>query len=188
MSPQGEITQILLNWDRDRQQAVNQLMPVVYQEMHKLAAAYLRRERTGHTLQPTALIHEVYVRLVQQDTPEWKDRAHFFGVAAQVMRQVLVDFARKYRSAKRGSGQTISIQEIAAAPLEQCDVLLQVHEAMERLRETDSRKCQVLELRYFGGMTREEIAEALGVSLGTVKRDLMLAEAWLRSAMTSSPE
>src|SRR5262252_9221598 len=111
MTPQGDITQILLSWDEDRQRAVNQLMPVVYQEMHRLAASYLRRERSGHTLQPTALIHEVYVRLVRQDAPEWKDRAHFFGVAAQIMRQVLVDFARKSRAAKRGGGHIVSIDE-----------------------------------------------------------------------------
>lgn len=187
MTPQGEITRILLSWNEDRQAAVNQLMPVVYREMHKLAASYLRRERTGHTLQPTALIHEAYIRLVRQDAPEWKHRAHFFGVAAQIMRQVLVDFARKSRAAKRGGGQSVSIEEMAAAPLEDCDVLLQVHEAMERLRETDARKCEVLELRYFGGMTREEIAEALGVSVGTVKRDLLLGEAWLRAALKPGP-
>ena len=182
---QGDITEILLNWENNRQEAINQLMPVVYQELHKLAASYLRRERSGHTLQPTALIHEVYVRLIRQDAPGWKDSAHFFGVAAQMMRQVLVDCARKYRSAKRGGGQNISLEDLAAAPLEQCDVLLPVNEAMERLRESDARKCEVLELRYFGGMTREEIAEALGVSVGTVKRDLLLGEAWLRSAMAT---
>lgn len=183
MSSSGNVTQILQSWEHDREGALKELMPVVYHELRRLAASYLLRERPDHTLQPTALIHEAYLRLVRQDTPTWKDRAHFFGVAAQVMRQVLVDSARKHRAAKRGPGHKISIGEVASAPLEQCEVFLQLHDALEKLNEVDQRKCRVLELRYFGGMRREEIAEALGVSVGTIKRDLLLGEAWLRSAM-----
>ena len=177
------ITAILQSWDSDPQAAIGQLTPLLYSELRKLAASYLRRERPNHTLQPTALINEAYLRLLDQPTPVWKDRAHFFGVAARIMRQILVDFARQYRAAKRDGGIQVTLEPGALASLNRSDELLAVDEALEKLRAVDARKCQVIELRYFGGLTREEIAEALGLTIPTVKRDLTLGEAWLRRAL-----
>ena len=183
MSDPGEITRVLLNWDADRQLALDKLTPVVYSELHRIAASYLRRERTDHTLQPTALIHEAYLRLIDQNSSAWRDRAHFFGVAAQIMRQVLVDFARKHRAAKRGGGQKLSLDAAPAITVDHAAEFLHVHEALEKLKEVDARKAQVIELRYFGGLSREEVAEALNLTLPTVKRDLSIGEAWLRRAL-----
>jgi RNA polymerase sigma factor (TIGR02999 family) len=180
------ITAILQSWDRDPQGAIGQLTPLLYAELRKLAASYLRRERPDHTLQPTALIHEAYLRLMDQPTPQWRDRAHFFGVAARIMRQLLVDFARQYRAAKRDAGHRVTLEPGALASLQRSEELLAVDEALEKLRVFDERKCQVIELRYFGGLTREEVAEALGLTLATVKRDLTLGEAWLRRALDNT--
>jgi len=177
------ITAILQSWDRDPELAMGQLTPVLYAELRKLAASYLRRERPNHTLQPTALINEAYLRLMDQPTPAWRDRAHFFGVAARIMRQILVDFARRYRAAKRDGGMQVTLEPGALASLDRSEELLAVDEALEKLRAVDPRKCQVIELRYFGGLTRDEIAEALSLTLPTVKRDLSLGEAWLRRAL-----
>jgi RNA polymerase sigma-70 factor (ECF subfamily) len=182
------ITAILQSWDRDPEAAIGELTPLLYSELRKLAAAYLRRERPNHTLQPTALINEAYLRLIDQPTPVWRDRAHFFGVAARLMRQILVDFARQYRAAKRDGGLQVTLEAGALASLERSEELLAVDQALEKLRAVDQRKFQVIELRYFGGLTRDEIAEALGLTLPTVKRDLALGEAWLRRALdTTSP-
>lgn len=177
------ITAILQSWDRDPEAAIGQLTPVLYAELRRLAASYLRRERPNHTLQPTALIHEAYLRLMDQPSPAWRDRAHFFGVAARIMRQILVDFARRYHAAKRDGGVQVTLDAGALASLDRSEELLAVDEALDKLRAVDSRKCQVIELRYFGGLTRDEIAEALGLTLPTVKRDLSLGEAWLRHAL-----
>lgn len=179
----GTVTRMLVDWRAGDQAALDRLTPVVYHELHRLAAAYLRRERPDHTLQPTALIHEAYLRLIDQSVPAFNSRAHFFGVAAHLMRQILVDFARAHRATKRGSGNKVEIDEarhLTAAP---SDDLLDLHESIERLAAVDARKARVVELRYFGGLSREEVAEALGLTLATVKRDLSLAEAWLRRDM-----
>ena len=140
----------------------------------------MRRERPDHALQPKALINEAYVRLVDQRTPQFANRKHFFGVAAQIMRQVLVDFARAHRADKRGAGEKAPFDEAMAVSVEPSAALIDLHEALERLAAFDERKAKVIELRYFGGLSREEVADTLGLTLATVKRDLLLGEAWLR--------
>ena len=180
MGPSGDITQVLLNWEADRENALNHLMPVVYGELRKIAASLMRNERSDHTLQPTVLINEAYLRLVRQDVATWKDRAHFFGVAAHLMRQILVDHARRRGAKKRGSAERpVSDHEIAVGP-GNLDVILDLDEALNRMQDWDQRKLQVVELHYFGGLKAEEISEALDLSLPTVRRDLLLGRAWLR--------
>ena len=181
--PSREITKLLIDWKGGNAEALNELAPMVYQELRKLAASCLRSDRPDHTLQPTALIHEAYLRLIDQSMPGWQNRSHFFGVAARLMRQVLVDFARSRQSQKRGGGNKVTLNEAVAYSEENSSRLLEINEALDRLAAFDERKCKVIELRYFGGLDREEIAEALGVSLATVKRDLAIAEAWLRREM-----
>jgi RNA polymerase sigma factor (TIGR02999 family) len=157
-------------------------MPLVYHELRRLAGGYLRGERPDHTLQPTALIHEAYVRLVEQDVPEWQGRAHFYGVAARLMRQILVDHARTRRASKRGGDQRkLSLDD--APPVfthEDAASLVALDEALKKLAALDERQCRVVEMRAFGGMGVEETARALGVSEPTVKRDMRVAQAWLR--------
>jgi RNA polymerase sigma factor (TIGR02999 family) len=178
-SPQ-EMTQLLLDWRRGDKAALDKLMPLVYDELRRLAAHYLRREREDHTLQPTALVHEAYVRLIDQSHMDWKNRAHFFGVAAQVMRHILVDYARSHKAAKRGSGQReMSLDEAAVYSVERATDLVALDEALEALAAIDGRKGQAIELRYFGGLDIEEISEVLDISVATVRRDLRLAEAWI---------
>ena len=184
--PSREITKLLIDWKGGNAEAFNELAPMVYQELRKLAASCLRSDRPDHTLQPTALIHEAYLRLIDQSMPGWQNRSHFFGVAARLMRQVLVDFARSRQSQKRGGGNKVTLNEAVAYSEANSSRLLEINEALDRLAAFDERKCKVIELRYFGGLDREEIAEALGVSLATVKRDLALAEAWLRREMGST--
>lgn len=186
MSPQDDITVILKRWGTDRESALNELTPVVYHELRKIAAGYLRRQRGDHTLQPTALINEVYLRLVRQDSATFDDRSHFFALAARVMRQILVDAARAHQAEKRGSGQKVQLASEfdAVTPGPFVDVLA-VHEALDKLEFVNARAAQGIELRYFGGLQLEEIAEMLCVSLATLKRDLSLGEAWLRRALSS---
>lgn len=182
----GQVTGLLARWRGGDQQALDAIAPIVYAELRKLAAAYMRRERPDHTLQPTALIHEAYVRLVDQQLPAFDNRSHFFGIAAQIMRQVLVDFARAHRADKRGSGLKAPLEEAALLSIEPSGRLIDLHEALERLAAFDARKAKVIELRYFGGLTREEVADALNLTLATVKRDLSLGEAWLRRELAGS--
>ena len=177
-----EITRILFDWDRDPQEALDRLTPLVYDELRRLAASYLSRERSGHTLQPTALVHEAYLRL-SGESIAWKNRGHFFGVAARAMRLILVDSARRHYSQKRGSGKKVELEEEIAYSEDKAHEFLDLNDAIEALKKWDERKCGVLEMKYFGGMEREHIAEALGVSVGTVKRDLAIAEAFLRREM-----
>ena len=184
--PSREITRLLIDWKDGNAEAMNELAPMVYKELRKLAAACLRNDRPGHTLQPTALIHEAYLRLIDQSMPGWQNRSHFFGVASRLMRQILVDFARNRQSQKRGGGKKVTLNEAVAFSEANSSRLLEINEALDRLAAFDERKCKVIELRYFGGLDREEIAEALAVSLATVKRDLALAEAWLRREMSST--
>jgi RNA polymerase sigma-70 factor, ECF subfamily len=184
MSPAGDITTILKRWSTDRPAALEELTPVVYQELRKIAAAYLRRERENNTLQPTALINEAWLRLVKQDGASPQDRSHFYGVAARVMRQILVDAARTRRAAKRGAGNKVTLDERIELSNSRGDYdFLALHEALDMLAKQNPRTAQVVELRYFGGLQLEEIADHLSISLATVKRDQALGEAWLRRAL-----
>lgn len=183
----GDITLILKRWDTDREAAAEALTPIVYGELRKIAAAYLRRERPNHTLQPTALIHEAYVRLVKQDSAGLQDRSHFYALAARTMRRVLVDGARAYHAEKRGAGNKVQLDERMEFDAGDRVVdFLAVHEALDKLGSHDSRAAQAVELRYFGGLQLDEIAAALSVALATVKRDLTFGEAWLRRALAEA--
>jgi RNA polymerase sigma-70 factor (ECF subfamily) len=182
MEPGAPITQLLVDWSRGDQAALGELTAHIYRELQALAGAYLGRGLPNQTLQPTALVNEVWLRLIaQSQLPRWEDRAHFFGIAARLMRLVLVDHARARSAAKRGgAAEPITLQEtILVSPARAPDVL-ELNEALEGLAKVDARKAKVIELRYFGGMEREEIALALDLTLPTVKRDLRLGEAWLR--------
>jgi RNA polymerase sigma factor (TIGR02999 family) len=181
MSTRGEITRLLANWSKGDQAALDELLPIVYDELHRLARSYMHRERPDHTLQTTALVHEAYLRLVGKPNPRWQTRAHFFAAAAQVMRHILIDYARGRRRAKRGKGMPeLSLDEAAVLSDERTDELLAVDDALTRLTAVDARKGRVFELRYFGGMSVDEAAEALKVSPATVARDWRMAKAWLR--------
>jgi len=159
-------------------------MPLVYRELRRIAELHLRRERPGHTLQPTALIHEAYLKLAKQGMPDWQNRAHFFGIASKIMRQVLVDWARKNYASKRGGEATkVSLDEAFVVSRERGSELLALDDALNALAKFDERGSRAVEMKYFGGLALEEIAEALGVSVPTVGRDLRAAEAWLRRAL-----
>jgi RNA polymerase sigma factor (TIGR02999 family) len=181
MSTPSQITGLLADWSKGDQTALAKLLPLVYDELHRLASRYMRRERPDHTLQTTALVHEAYLRLVGQKNVRWQTRVHFFAAAAQVMRHILVDHARGRRRAKRGEGlPEVSLEEAAVITNERADELLAVDTALTRLTAVDARKSRVFELRYFGGMSVEEAAQALQVSPATVARDWRMAKAWLR--------
>jgi len=181
MSTQGEITQLLADWSEGDEAALKRLLPLVYGELHKLANLYMRRERQDHTLQTTALVHEAYLRLVGQQNVQWQTRAHFFAVAARVMRNILVDHARGRGRAKRGDGKPeLPLGDAAVMSDERADELVAVNTALDSLTAVDPRKGRVFELRYFGGMSVDEAAEALRVSPATVTRDWRMARAWLR--------
>lgn len=178
--PPNEITQLLLRWSHGDQSALSQLLPVVYQELHKLAQGYLRRERPGHTLQPTALINEAYLRLIKQDFPEWQSRRHFFGVAAQLMRQILVEHARARSAGKRDGGQKFTLDEALTFSVDKASELVALDDALVSMAKFDERKVRIIELRYFGGLSLEETAEVLGLSVTTISDEQRLARAWLR--------
>jgi RNA polymerase sigma factor (TIGR02999 family) len=182
MGEHPSITQLLGEWNKGNRAALDELTPHVYRELHILARKYLSRGRPNQTLQPTALINEAYLRLIDQSQPvHFENRSHFFGIAARLMRIVLVDYARAHYAAKRGRGATfVTIEETAALVANQAPDVLKVDEALRHLAILDERKSKVIELRFFGGLTREEISIALGLTTATVKRDLRLAEAWLR--------
>lgn len=181
MPGEPPITQLLVDWRQGDKAALEELTPRVYRELQGLARAYLRRGAPNLTLQPTALVNEAWLRLIDQSQlPKWESRAHFFGIAARLMRLVLVDHARMQHAAKREGGQAVTLGDsIALSPARTPDVLA-VNEALDALAKVDERKAKVIELRYFAGMDREEIATALDLTVPTVKRDLRLAEAWLR--------
>ena len=160
------------------------LMPLVYEELHQLAHRHMRRESPGHMLQTSALVNEAFVKLVDQRNVRWQNRAHFFGIAAEMMRRILVDYARSRNYAKRGGGvQHVSFDEGLIVSDERTNEIVKVHEALEQLAEFDPRKSQIVELRFFGGLNIDETAEVLGVSPGTVMRDWTMAKAWLRREM-----
>lgn len=174
------ITELLAAWRQGDQAALTQLMPVVYQELRKIADSYLRRESHGHTLQPTALIHEAYLRLIDQSLPQWQNRAHFFGVAAQLMRQILVEHARAQLAQKRGGGaRQVELDDALSYVPERAADLVALDDALTSLAEFDARKSQLIELRYFGGLSVEETAHVMDVSVSTVVREQRLARAWL---------
>ncbi len=176
-----EITDLLVAWSNGDQEALDKLTPLVYQELHRLAEHYMKGERLGHILQTTALVNEVYLRLIDWKNVEWQDRAHFFGVSAQLMRHILVKFARNRLTAKRGGGGLqVSLSEAANMPSAQNLDLVALDDALNALAALDPRQSQVIEMRFFGGLSIEETAEALKVSPGTVRRDWSLAQAWLR--------
>ena len=180
--PEG-ITQLLLDWRNGDQAALDQLVPFVYEELHRLARSYMRREQPGHTLQTTALINEAYLRLIEQQV-SWQNRSHFFGVAARLMRQILVDHARAQQTVKRGGDQfQVSLSQAVESISREAAELLALDEALKSLATIDLRKSQVIELRYFGGLTIAETAEVLGVSHTTIEEDWKVARAWLRREM-----
>ena len=179
-SPQN-VTEMLRDWRNGDQEALERLIPVVYDELHRQAANYLRRELPGHTLQTTALIHEAYLRLMNQENIEWQDRAHFYAIAARLMRQILIDHARKRRATKRGGSDIkVPLGEAMVISPERGVDLVALDEALTRLATIDPQQSRIVELRYFSGLSVEETAEVLAVSSRTVKRDWNVAKAWLR--------
>jgi RNA polymerase sigma factor (TIGR02999 family) len=175
-----EVTQLLQSWSEGNQEALDKLVPLVHAELHRLARHYMSNERPGHTLQTTELVNEAYVRLIDWKNVRWQNRAHFFGVAAQIMRRILVDFARSRASAKKGGGtQYVSLSEAMTISPERGEDLIALDDALESLAELDSRKSRIVELRFFGGLSVEETAEVLKISARTVMRDWGLAQAWL---------
>jgi RNA polymerase sigma factor (TIGR02999 family) len=180
MRAPGQVTQLLHDWSDGDSAALEQLMPIIYGELRSLAGRYLRHERRDHTLQPTALVHEAFFRLVNQNDVDWQSRAHFFGIAAQMMRRVLIDHARFHHRGKRGAGLIkVDLDQAEGWSEEQADEIVALHEALEGLARIDPRKARTVELRYFGGLSVEETAEVLGLSPNTVTRDWTLAKAWL---------
>ncbi|SRR5260370_2837665 len=174
-----EITGLLRDWENGDREALNRLMPIVYDELRRAARNYMRRERASRTLQATALVNEVYLRLVDITNVRWQDRAHFFAIAASMMRRILLDAARARAAGKRGGGELrITLHEDVLA-LDQAAGLVAIDDALQALSQVDSRKAQVVELRFFGGLSVEEMAEVLGISPQSVKRDWKLARAWL---------
>jgi RNA polymerase sigma factor (TIGR02999 family) len=178
------VTTLLKAWSSGDESALDRIAPILYAELRQLAGSYLRRERRGHTLQPTELVHEAFVRLIQQDTPDYRSRAHFLAIAARHMRQILVDHARRRQRAKRGSGAVQVTVDVAslASPQRSVD-LVALDQGMAALSEFDERKSKILEMHFFGGMALEEIAAVLDVHVNTVGRDLRIARAWLHSRL-----
>jgi RNA polymerase sigma factor (TIGR02999 family) len=184
--PRSRITQLLLAWSEGRREALDDLTPLVYEDLRKLAVLYMGRERVDHALQPTALVHEAYLRLVDQQKVKWRNRVHFYGVAATMMRRILVDEARIRQAEKRGAGwERVTLDEGLAATAPREVNVLALHEALERLAAFDPQQARIVELRYFGGLTIEETAEVIGISPATVVREWTIAKAWLRSDLSS---
>jgi RNA polymerase sigma factor (TIGR02999 family) len=178
------VTRLLQRWQGGDRDALDAITPLVYQELRRIASSYIRRERSGHTLQPTELLHEAFLRLINQQDQTWKNRAHFYGVAAHLMRNILVDHARSKASGKRGGGvEKVALNEAVAAAASRPTLLLALDDALSELEKLDPRKCRIIELRFFGGMSTEETAEATGISVATVGREQRMAEAWLQRQM-----
>ncbi|MEO5720499.1 MAG: sigma-70 family RNA polymerase sigma factor [Chthoniobacterales bacterium] len=188
-SPPPQVTQLLADWSRGDRGALEKLIPLVQPELHRLAHHYMSRERAGHTLQTTALINEAYLRLVDVSHPSWHDRQHFFAVAAQVMRRIMVDHARQRLTRKRGGAPVrVTLDETALVTETRAEELLALDEALEKLTALDARMGRIVELRYFGGLTIDEIAEVLKVHPNTVKGDWSAARAWLYAALTEESD
>ena len=183
-SPSGAITQWLLDWGRSDKTGLDQMLPVVYQELHRLASHYLSREAPGHTLQPTALVHEAYLRLVDQRRVDWRNRAQFLGLAANMMRRILVNHARDRAARKRGGNPERVSLSLVESPSGRSDIeLIALEDALQQLAALDERKGRVVELKFFGGLTIDEIAEVIGISPATVEREWAFARAWLYDAI-----
>ncbi len=181
----GEVTQLLESWRGGEEQALGELLPLVYKELRTLANRYLRKERAGHTLQSTALVHEAFLRLVDQKRARVENRNHFFAVASQAMRRVLVDHARRDRAGKRiGAYDKVALDQAPELAIESDSEILAIHQALERLSEIHPRQANLVELRYFGGLTNPEAAEVLDVSLATIERDWQVARIWLRRQLS----
>jgi RNA polymerase sigma factor (TIGR02999 family) len=182
MDQPESVTQLLINWSNGDQAALDKLMPLVLSELRRMASNYLRRERVGHTLQPTALVNEAYLRLVDQKGARWQNRAQFYGIAAQLMRRILVDHARLKHAEKRGGSeqQRLSITSAEALGTKPDLDVLALHEALEELATIDPQQSRIVELKFFGGLSIEETAEVLGIGHATVERDWKMARAWLR--------
>ncbi|MCP3963876.1 MAG: sigma-70 family RNA polymerase sigma factor [bacterium] len=180
-----DVTRLLLDWCSGDEQALAQLMPLVYDELHRRAESYMRRERKDHTLQPTALVHEAFLQLIDQNRVRWQNRTQFFAVAAQLMRRIVLKHARSHRADKRG-GKSIKVtfDEAAVTTEKTAADLVALDEALDRLTSFDPRQGRIVELRYFGGLTVEEVAECLELSTATVKRETRIARAWLQREMT----
>ena len=185
-APRAELTDLLIQWGNGSEAALERLLPVVYEELRTLAKSHLRRERRGHTVQTGTLVHQAFVRLVEGKPVPWEGRAHFFGVAARLMRQILVDHARARDADKRGGGEPAApITDAVSVVVQALDVdVIALDGALVELAHHDPQQAKVVELRFFGGLTVEETAEALGISTGTVKREWSMARAWLRRALT----
>ena len=184
-----QVTLLLHSWSKGDREALDQLLPLVYEELRRQAARYLRQERPEHTLQATALIHEAYLRLVDQRSVEWQNRAHFFAIAARLMRQILVDHARRHEAAKRGGSVIkVPVEEAAASGAGQDINLVALDAALDKLAEIDAEQSRIVELRYFSGLTIEETAEVMGISAATVKREWQVAKAWLRREINEGRE
>ena len=188
MGQTGAVSRLLQAWGRGDLQARDDLMPVVYRELRRRAGGYLRRERQDHTLQPTALVHEAYVRLVGQERVAWQNRAHFFAIASQMMRRILVDHAREHEAAKRpGAGVKVMLDDrIGAAQPRACEFIA-LDQALVELTRIDPRQGQIVELRYFGGLSEQDVGEVLSISRATVTREWQTARAWLYRRMTTGP-
>jgi RNA polymerase sigma-70 factor (ECF subfamily) len=185
--PAPDVTQLLLDWSKGNRGASDKLMPLVYDELRRVAQNYLSRERPDHTLQATALVHEAYLKLVNQTSVDWRDRAHFFGLASQMMRHILVDHARRHQAAKRGGfAQRLTIVEAVSFPEQKDFDLVALDEALTRLAELDPQQSRIVEMRFFGGLTVEETAMALGLSVSTLNREWRLAKAWLLRELTDA--
>lgn len=184
----SEITRMLIELTDGNQEVVNQILPHIYDELRRLAGSYLRKERSDHTLQPTALVHEAYMKLIDQRQVKWQNRAHFFGIAAQVMRRILMDHARKHLANKRGGDAEILPieEEILVVSHDRSAELVALDDALQHLAEIDPSKARVVELRYFGGLSIEETAEVMGVSVPTINRHWRMAKAWLYSELANN--
>ncbi len=182
----GQFTVLLEKWSHGEKSALNALTPIVYRELRKLAAANLARERGDHTLTPTALLHEAYLKLVDHKQDHWHSRAHFYAVASHIMREILIDHARKHRATKRGGGQAnVSLDDAIAFAPEKSDMIVALDEALQALAKQDERKAKLIELKYFGGLSGQEISEVLNISLSTITRECRMAEAWLQRYLRS---
>jgi RNA polymerase sigma factor (TIGR02999 family) len=187
METPADVTQLLLAWSSGNREALDQLLPLVYHELRKIAERYLKRERSGHTLQTTALVHEAYLKLIDQRQVQWQNRAHFFGIAAQAMRRILVDHARSRQTGKRGSGGVrITLDENLKVSDERATDLLALDDALNALAQLDPQKSRIVELRYFGGLSIEETAGVLALGTATVIRQWRLARAWLYGEINKS--
>ncbi len=180
----SQVTQLLINWSNGDKAALDQLIPLVHAELRRLARRYMARQSPGHTLQTSALINEAYLRLVDQQSVQWQDRAHFFAVSAQIMRSILIDHARRYSYAKRGAGaRKVPLDEAATMAEQRAGELVELDDALIELAAVDPRKSEVVELRFFGGLSIEETAEVMKISVATVQREWRAARAWLQRAM-----